>query len=244
MKKSKKYLKSYIFWFIQKQSLAIDYQISVINYTKLLCERMWLFTFEFGFQRSKALVIDYQNIVIDYIFFEINWNVVNSFENFFQKHFATCNRLQQSGNRLPESKNSLVNMFWKKSMCYSVFEKTFSYLSWLSLLLIFESWVLNLEPWILILGNLNLESWFLILEIKFPLEPWSVLDSILIILNILNSFFDYHELTFELFVITFVIIKTILNQSWFFMKLCFYKKQVGELLAQEKSDTTQTHFLF
>ena len=84
-------------------------------------------------------------------------------------------------------------MFWEKSMCYSVFEKTFSYLSWLSLLLILESWVLNLdvdswklEPWILIL-----DSWFLILEINFPLEPWSVLDSILNILNILNSFFDW-----------------------------------------------------
>ena len=45
---------------------------------------MWLFTFEFKFQRSKAQVIDYQNIVIDYNFFEINWNVVNSFENFFK----------------------------------------------------------------------------------------------------------------------------------------------------------------
>ena len=48
------------------QSLVIDYQITVIDYTKLLCERMRLFTFEFEFQRSKALVINYQNIVIDY----------------------------------------------------------------------------------------------------------------------------------------------------------------------------------
>jgi len=87
----------------------------------------------------------------------------------------------------------------------------------LSLLLILESFVLNLDldSW-----NLNLETWFLILEIKFPFEPWSVLDSIL------NSFFDswdhhlcYHEvlLTFEIFVIIFVIIKTLwinLDSSW------------------------------
>jgi len=63
-------------------------------------------------------------------------------------------------------------------MCYSIFEKTFSYLSWLSLLLILESWVLNLD-----LDSWKLEPWILILEIKFPLEPWSVLDSILNILN-------------------------------------------------------------
>ena len=34
--KVKKYLKSYIFWFIQKQSLVIDYQISVIDYTTFM----------------------------------------------------------------------------------------------------------------------------------------------------------------------------------------------------------------
>jgi len=83
---------------------------------------------------------------------------------------------------------------------------------------------LNLESWILILilGTwiLKLDSWFL--KSNFLFKPWSVLDSIL------NSFYDsldhhlcYHEvfLTFELFVITFVIIKTSLNQSWFIMKL-------------------------
>ena len=59
------------FYFIQKQSLVIDYQISVIDYTKLLCERMWLFIFKFEFQRSRTLVIDYQNIVIDYSLLKI-----------------------------------------------------------------------------------------------------------------------------------------------------------------------------
>ena len=43
--------------------------------------------------------------------FEINWNVLNSIQKLFQIHFATGNRLQQYGNRLSESKNSLVNMF-------------------------------------------------------------------------------------------------------------------------------------
>ena len=86
--------------------------------------------------------------------FEINWTFVNSIGKLFQNNFATGNRLQQSGNRLPESKNSLVIMFWEKSMCYSVFEKTFLYLSWLSLLLILESWSWFLEAW-----TLNLDSW-------------------------------------------------------------------------------------
>jgi len=100
--------------------------------------------------------------------------------------------------------------FWKK-----LFN---TYLDWVF------SWFLNLESWILILilGTwiLNLETWFLILEFNFSLDPWSVLDSIL------NSFFDswdhhlcYHELflTFKLFVIIFVIIKTLwinLDSSW------------------------------
>jgi len=65
--------------------------------------------------------------------FEINWNVVNSIWKLFQNNFAT-------GNRLPESKNSLVNMFSEKSCATQFFRKTFSYLSWLSLLLILESW--------------------------------------------------------------------------------------------------------
>ena len=71
LKKSKTIWRVTSFDFIQKQSLVIDYQISVIDYTKLLCERMWLFTFEFEFQRSKALVIDYQNIAIDYNFLKL-----------------------------------------------------------------------------------------------------------------------------------------------------------------------------
>jgi len=86
-------------------------------------------------------------------------------------------------------------------MCYSVFEKTFSYLSWLSLLLILES--LILDSW-----N-QLSSWILKCS-------WFYLEHLELIL----------WLTFELFVITFVIIfviiKTSLNQSWFIMKLCFY----------------------
>jgi len=112
-------------------------------------------------------------------------------------------------------------------MCYSIFEKNFSYLSWLSLLLILDSWILSLESWSLeswFLKSWSLESWFVILEINFPLESWSVLDSIL---NILKSFFDW-PLSFlssplsSSFVIIFVIIKTSLNHSWFIMKLCFY----------------------
>jgi len=110
-------------------------------------------------------------------------------------------------------------MFWEKPMCYSVFEKTFSYLSWLSLLLILESWVLNLD----------LDSW--------KLELWSVLDSIL------NSFFDYHELTFELFVITFFIIKTSLNQSWFIIKLCFYTTNVYSRKMYENPKDDGQHIL-
>ena len=92
--------------------------------------------------------------------FEINWNVVNSIWKLFQNNFAT-------GNRLPESKNSLVNMFWEKPCAIQFLRKTFSYLSWLSLLLILESWVLNLdldswdlEPWIFILDS-KLSSWVL-----------------------------------------------------------------------------------
>ena len=101
----------------------------------------------------------------------------------------------------------------KINLCTSTFSKNFFILILIKSSL--DSWIL-----ILILGSLNLESWFLILGIKFPLEPWSVLDLIL------NSFFDswyhhlcYHEvfLTFELFVIIFVIIKTLwinLDSSW------------------------------
>ena len=108
----------------------------------------------------------------------------------------------------------MVKGFEKNSCATQVLKKLFNtYLNWTF------SWFLNLDfdSW-----NLNLETWFLILEIKFPFEPWSVLDSIL------NSFFDswdhhlcYHELflIFALYVITFVIIKTSLNQSWFIMKL-------------------------
>ena len=97
-------------------------------------------------------------------------------------------------------------------MCYSIFEKNFSYLSWLSLLLILESWVLNLdldswdlEPWILILDSklsfwvLN-SSWFL---------SWT-LELFLIHLSgsLIHLWFTWVVLwlMFELFVITFVII--------------------------------------
>ena len=51
--------------------------------------------------------------------FEINWNVVNSVESFLKTIFAT-------GNRLPESKNSLVKGFVKNSCATQCFEKLFS----------------------------------------------------------------------------------------------------------------------
>ena len=77
----------------------------------------------------------------------------------------------------------------------SFWEKPFSYLSWLSLLLILESWVLNLDL-------LNLDSWNLILDSWNQLSSW--------ILKCSWFYLGYLELilwlTFELFVITFVII--------------------------------------
>jgi len=68
-------------------------------------------------------------------------------------------------------------------MCYSIFEKNFLYLSWLSLLLILESWflrswTLNLDSW--------LETFFLSLELFLILilNSWIVIDS-------LELFFDW-----------------------------------------------------
>ena len=119
--------------------------------------------------------------------FEINWNVINTIWKLFQNNFATGNRLHKSGNRLPESKNSLVNMFWEKSCAIQFLRKTFhTYLDWAF------SWFLNLESWILILilEILNLEFFLIhlscsLIDLWFTWVLW---------------------LIFELFVITFVII--------------------------------------
>ena len=43
----------------------------------------------------------------------------------FENHFATGNRLQQSGNGLPESKNSLVKGFEKNSCATQFLKKNF-----------------------------------------------------------------------------------------------------------------------
>ena len=111
--------------------------------------------------------------------FEINWNVVNSIWKLFQNNFATGNRLQQSGNRLPESKNSLVNMFFRKTMCYSIFEKNLFILILIKPSL--DSWILSLESW-----SWFLRSWTLNLEffLILILNSWIVLDS-------LELFFDW-----------------------------------------------------
>ena len=61
-------------------------------------------------------------------------------------------------------------ILWKTSCATQCFWKTFL------VLILIES---SLDSWIL-----SLESWFLFLEIKFPLEPWSVLNSIL------NNFYN------------------------------------------------------
>jgi len=143
--------------------------------------------------------------------FENNWNVVNSIWKLYQNNFATGNRLQQFGNRLLESKNSLVKGFVKKSCAIQSFEKLFNtYLDW-----VFSSFLnLDLDSW-------DFEPWILILD--FLLESWIFLDS-------LELFFDW-SLSFlssplsSSFVIIIVIIKTSLNHSWFTMKLCLLLQQ-------------------
>ena len=52
--------------------------------------------------------------------------MLNIVEKLFHTHFGTGNRLQQSGNRLPESKDSLVKAFVKTSCATHCFEKLFS----------------------------------------------------------------------------------------------------------------------
>ena len=60
---------------------------------------------------------------------EINWNVANSVENFLKSNFVIGNRLQETGNRLPKSKNSgnlenfEKNSFEKTKLCYVCFLK-------------------------------------------------------------------------------------------------------------------------
>ena len=59
--------------------------------------------------------------------FEINWNIANSVEKLLKSNFATSNQLQETGNRLPESKNSgnlenfEKNSFEKKNCAMFVF---------------------------------------------------------------------------------------------------------------------------
>jgi len=126
--------------------------------------------------------------------FEINWNVVNWIWKLFQKNFATGNRLQLSGNRLPESKNSLVNMFLCKIHVLLSFWKILFILILIKSSL--DSWILNLDldSWI------HPFSWILKCSSTFPLESWIcswfLLEYLALIL----------WLTFELFVITLVII--------------------------------------
>ena len=94
--------------------------------------------------------------------------------------------------------------FWEKIHVLLSFWKNFLILIWI------ES---SLDSWIL-----NLDSWFLILEIKFPLDPWSVLDSIL------NSFLN-------------VIIFVIMKWSWLlsFLSLSLLSSKLLEwiLIHQE-----------
>ena len=83
---------------------------------------------------------------------------------------GTGNRLPKHCNRLPESKNSLVNMFWEKSCATQFLRKLFILIlikpsldSWI-LILILEAWSLNLDSWFLkSTFLLNLEG-FLILS--------------------------------------------------------------------------------
>jgi len=79
----------------------------------------------------------------------------------------------------------------KNSCANQYFEKLFQYLSWLSLLLILESWswlFLNLDSWNLIV----LESWILKLDCSWILILWDlILEAfwLLILWNLLNSWF-------------------------------------------------------
>ena len=87
-----------------------------------------------------------------------------------KSNFATGNRLQETGNRLPESKNSgnlenFVKILLKnKTVLCLFFEKSFQYFPCEVFL------ISSLETWIHL---------FLNLEIKFLFDSWIVLDSIL-----------------------------------------------------------------
>ena len=90
-----------------------------------------------------------------------------------------------------------------------------------------DSWIFNLiilDSWFLIL-----ETWFLNLEIKFPLNSWSVLDSIL---NAFSWAFCHHLCYHQ----------NSLNQSWFnILKLA---STISHFLMMTtlKSRNTYTHF--
>jgi len=133
------------------------------------------------------LVIDYKLMVIDYSF-------VNQFEKQcwlqvidYYLLVIDYQRVKFFGKRFCE-KFLCYSMFWKKSLV---------------LLLILESWVLNLDldcSWILIretwlflnLDSLKLDSWSLILEAFWLLILWNLLNSwffgsIKIILEVIAS---------------------------------------------------------
>jgi len=91
-------------------------------------------------------------------------------------------------------------------MCYSMFWKTFLYLSWLSLFFILESW-----SWLFLI----LDSWIL--------ETWNFSWIFLLILELFLTQSWNHS--HELFVIIFIIIKTPwinLDSSSWSNEACFY----------------------
>ena len=128
-----------------------------------------------------------------------------------KSNFATGNRLQEIGNRLPESKNSgnlenfEKNSFEKQNCAMFVFWKISSILP-LRSLLDFFSWILKSNfSWFLNL--LDFFSWNLklILNLNLLTQPWN------------------HSL--GIFVIIFVIIKTPwinLDSSSWINEVCFY----------------------
>ena len=101
------------------------------------------------------------------------------------------------------------------------FWKTFSYLSWLILHLILESWVLNLESWS---WFLELESWNLILDSWNQTSIWTLkcswfnLELILWFLRS-SSLLSWSVLDFWAFCHHLYYHQNSLNQFWFIMKL-------------------------
>ena len=121
-----------------------------------------------------------------------------------KSNFATGNRLQETGNWLPESKNSgnlrkfWEKLFWKTKLCYVCFLKNLFNTS-----LVKSSWFLLL----------NLESsWFLLMKLEINLD-------LELVNSILKSFFGF-------FVIIFVIIKTTWIKLIHHHEACFYRYNV------------------